>query len=63
MDAVPRASWEQLFRSQGMKNPEPRIRMLDGFNEGWIDFEGGAIGTRKGVVTLEAVLKKLVGGE
>jgi uncharacterized protein YbjT (DUF2867 family) len=63
MEAVPRASWEQLFRSQGMKNPEPRIRMLDGFNEGWIDFEGGAIGTRKGVVTLEAVLKKLVGGE
>jgi uncharacterized protein YbjT (DUF2867 family) len=63
MEVVPRASWEQLFRSQGMKNPEPRIRMLDGFNEGWIDFEGGANGTRKGVVTLEAVLKKLAGGQ
>lgn len=63
MEAVPRASWEQMFRSQGMKNPEPRIRMLDGFNEGWIDFEGGAKGTRKGEVTLQAVLKKLVGGE
>jgi uncharacterized protein YbjT (DUF2867 family) len=62
MEVVPRASWEQLFRSQGMKNPEPRIRMLDGFNEGWIDFESGAKGTRKGEVTLEAVLKKLVGG-
>jgi len=63
MQVVPRASWEQLFRSQGVKNPEPRIRMLDGFNEGWIDFEGGVVGTRKGVVTLEAVLTKLVGGE
>ena len=20
-------------------NPSPRIRMVDGFNEGWIDFE------------------------
>jgi NAD(P)H dehydrogenase (quinone) len=39
MEAVPRESWEDLFRSQGMKNPIPRIRMLDGFNEGWIDFE------------------------
>ena len=36
MDAVPRETWEQLFRSQGMKNPTPRIRMLDGFNDGWI---------------------------
>jgi NAD(P)H dehydrogenase (quinone) len=63
MEAVPRASWEQLFLSQGMTNPGPRIRMLDGFNEGWNDFEGGAEGTRKGVVTLEAVLKKLVGGK
>jgi uncharacterized protein YbjT (DUF2867 family) len=63
MEVVPRASWEQLFRSQGVTNPEPRIRMLDGFNEGWIDFEGGAEGTRKGVVTLEAVLKKLLGGD
>jgi uncharacterized protein YbjT (DUF2867 family) len=61
MEVVPRASWEELFRSQGMKNPEPRIQMLDGFNEGWIDFEGGEDGTRKGVVELDAELKKLVG--
>jgi uncharacterized protein YbjT (DUF2867 family) len=33
MDAVPRETWEQLFRSEGMKNPTPRIRMLDGFND------------------------------
>ncbi|MGO9133650.1 MAG: hypothetical protein ACLP8A_06315 [Methylovirgula sp.] len=31
-----------------MKNPTPRAQMLDGFNEGWIAFEGThelAIGT------------------
>lgn len=56
--AVPRASWFELFRSQGMKNPEPRIRMLDGFNEGWIEFEGGDV--RKGPTSLEAVLCGLV---
>jgi len=22
-----------------MKDPTPRIRMLDGFNEGWIEFQ------------------------
>ena len=43
-----------------MKNPEPRILMLDGFNEGWIDFEAGAVGTRKGTVELETVLKRLL---
>lgn len=40
MEAVPRATWEPLFKSQGMNNPMPRIHMLDGFNEGWIEFEG-----------------------
>ena len=39
MEAVPRATWEPLFKSQGMNNPMPRIQMLDGFNEGWIEFE------------------------
>ena len=38
-EAVPRQTWEQLFKSQGMKHPEPRIQMLDGFNQGWIEFE------------------------
>jgi len=60
MEAVPRETWEQLFRSQGMKNPTPRIRMLDGFNEGWIEFENGAAGSRKGEVTLKSVLQTLV---
>lgn len=40
MQVVPRDTWEQLFREQGMNNPQPRMQMLDGFNEGWIRFEG-----------------------
>jgi uncharacterized protein YbjT (DUF2867 family) len=51
MEAVPRETWEVLFQSQGMKNPTPRIRMLDGFNEGWIEFENGQAGSRKGKTT------------
>jgi len=60
MEAVSRESWEPLFRSQGMKNPIPRIDMLDGFNEGWIDFEGGEVHSLKGVVPLRTVLKILI---
>ncbi len=63
LQTVPRDSWEELFRSQGMKNPLPRIRMLDGFNEGWITFEKGEAGTRKGSTTLESVLKELLAGK
>ena len=59
-EIVPHESWETLFRSQGMKNPLPRIRMLDGFNEGWIEFERGEAGSRKGSATLESVLKTLI---
>ena len=60
MEPVPRDTWEQLFRSQGMKHPMPRIRMVDGFNEGWIDFEGGGE-HRRGSVTLETVIAGLTG--
>jgi len=60
MQNVPRDSWEELFRSQGMKNPLPRIQMLDGFNEGWIEFESGEVGAQKGSTNLEAVLKFLI---
>ncbi len=59
-EAVPHDQWETLFRSQGMKNPVPRIRMIDGFNEGWIDFESGEPNSRKDRTTLEAVLCSLV---
>jgi len=60
VEAVPRETWETLFRSQGMKNPTPRIQMLDGFNQGWIEFEHGEAGSRKGEVSLETVLKTLI---
>jgi uncharacterized protein YbjT (DUF2867 family) len=60
MEVVPRETWESLFLSQGMKNPMPRIQMLDGFNEGWIEFENGEAGSRKGKVVLETVLRSLI---
>ncbi len=59
-DAVPRETWESLFQSQGMKNPAPRIQMLDGFNESWIEFESGEAGSRKGRVELRTVLQRLI---
>ncbi|RBA25104.1 NmrA family NAD(P)-binding protein [Herminiimonas fonticola] len=60
IDAVPRQTWESLFTSQGMKNPTPRMQMLDGFNEGWIEFENDGVPVRKGEVTLETVLQALL---
>lgn len=42
-----------------MKNPMPRIRMLDGFNEGWIDFEEHSEDIVKGEVDIESVVRKL----
>jgi NAD(P)H dehydrogenase (quinone) len=59
-EAVPRDQWETRFRSQGMQNPVPRMRMIDGFNQGWIDFESGQANSRKERTTLEAVLRSLV---
>jgi uncharacterized protein YbjT (DUF2867 family) len=61
-EVVPRATWEDLFRTQGMQNPLPRIRMLDGFNQDWIEFESGPNGLRKGSTTLEAAVRSLVAG-
>jgi len=55
--AVPRETWEALFRSQGMHNPMPRMRMLDGFNEGWISFEHD---TLKGRIELLTVLRGII---
>jgi NAD(P)H dehydrogenase (quinone) len=55
--SVPRDTWETLFRSQGMQNPLPRIRMLDGFNEGWISFEHQPL---RGAVELDTVLRGLI---
>ena len=60
VEAVPRNTWQALFESQGVLHPLPRIQMLDGFNEGWIDFEGGGE-HRRGSVTLETVIAGLTG--
>lgn len=56
---VPRESWEATFRAQGMQHPQGRIRMLDGFNEGWIDFERQGTEQRSGIVMFETVLNEL----
>jgi NAD(P)H dehydrogenase (quinone) len=58
VETVPRESWEALFREQGMRHPEPRMRMLDGFNEGWIRFED--IPMRRGETSLSAVIARLI---
>jgi uncharacterized protein YbjT (DUF2867 family) len=62
VEIVPRESWEGLFRAQGMKNPLPRVRMLDGFNEGWIEFQDHGRSAVKGKTPLLDVIKALVAG-
>lgn len=57
---VLRHDWEKLFRSQGMQNPTPRMQMLDGFNEGWIEFSGDRKHVRRGSTTLEQVIASIV---
>ena len=59
-EVVPRETWGSLFRSLGTKDPIPRIQMLDGFNEGWIEFERGETGSVKGSTDIETVLRGLV---
>ncbi|MFG1466521.1 NmrA family NAD(P)-binding protein [Xanthobacter sp. DSM 24535] len=60
VEIVPRETWEGLFRAQGTRNPQPRIRMIDGFNEGWIDFADQGRAARKGSITIERVIAGLV---
>jgi NAD(P)H dehydrogenase (quinone) len=57
--AVPREQWQGFFLSQGTKDPTPRIQMLDGFNQGWLDFEGPAKTIVQGYVTLDDVVRAL----
>ncbi|MCP3724911.1 NmrA family NAD(P)-binding protein [Paraburkholderia sp. CNPSo 3272] len=57
--AVNRQEWESRFLSQGMKHPLPRMRMLDGFNEGWICFSKPADEILRGHVELDTVLEAL----
>ncbi|WP_044560157.1 NmrA family NAD(P)-binding protein [Azospirillum sp. B4] len=58
-EAVPRDGWEAQFRAQGMHHPGPRMRMLDGFNEGWIDFRDAGAHALKGDTTLHQVIAAL----
>jgi len=59
-EIVPRGDWEPMFREQGAANPYPRIRMLDGFNEGWIEFADGGKTSSKGRIEADAVVAELV---
>ncbi|TAX69185.1 NAD-dependent epimerase/dehydratase family protein (plasmid) [Rhizobium leguminosarum] len=56
-EPVARDTWEQIFTDQGMQNPLPRMRMIDGFNEGWIRFEGEPV---KGTTTLDTAMGRLI---
>jgi NAD(P)H dehydrogenase (quinone) len=60
VEIVPRDTWETLFQGQGMKNPLPRMRMLDGFNVGWIDFPGNGDLALKGIVSVDTAIRNLV---
>ena len=57
---VPRGEWEARFRAEGMRHPLPRMRMLDGFNEGWIAFDPRSPRLRKGTTSVQAVVDGLV---
>jgi NAD(P)H dehydrogenase (quinone) len=59
-EAVPRARWESLFRAQGMKNPTPRMQMIDGFNAGWIDFSKRGASARKGSIGIDQAIATLI---
>jgi len=61
VEAVPRERWEAEFRAQGMRNPLPRIQMIEGFNEGWIDYPDRGASARKGRVALDEVIAALLG--
>jgi len=59
-ETVPREVWEALFRDQGMRNPGPRMQMIDGFNQGWIDYPDRGAGARKGTIGLDEAIAALV---
>jgi len=59
-EAVPRAGWDPLFRAQGMRNPLPRIQMLDGFNDGTFKFRDNGQHVMRGDVTLLDAITALV---
>jgi NAD(P)H dehydrogenase (quinone) len=52
--------WDALFSQQGMINPLPRMQMLDGFNNGWIDFEGDEALRRHGAIGIDEAIAALI---
>jgi NAD(P)H dehydrogenase (quinone) len=59
-EVVPRDRWEAIFRTQGMKNPTPRMQMIDGFNAGWIDFPDRGAHARKGAISIDQAIATLI---
>jgi NAD(P)H dehydrogenase (quinone) len=57
---VPRDQWESIFRAQGMKNPTPRMQMIEGFNAGWIDFADRGAYARKGSISIDQAITTLI---
>jgi len=59
---VPRAEWAALFETQGTQadRTAPRIEMLEGFNSGWIAFEGTGTEHFRSRRTLEEVFQDLL---
>jgi uncharacterized protein YbjT (DUF2867 family) len=59
-EVVARDRWEPIFRGQGMKNPAPRMQMIDGFNTGWIDFADRGAHARKGSISIDQAIATLL---
>lgn len=60
LTTIPRGEWEARFLAEGMLHPEGRMAMLDGFNDGWLDFAGGDAEQRIGTTDPIDVLASLV---
>lgn len=58
--AAARDGWEATFRAQGMTNPTPRAQMVDGFNQGWIEFDDGGAKARRGRISINQAISALV---
>jgi uncharacterized protein YbjT (DUF2867 family) len=58
-EIVLRERWEALFREEGMRNPTPRMQMIDGFNAGWIEFAQHGANARKGIRPINDVIAAL----
>jgi hypothetical protein len=46
-----------------MKNPPPRMQLLDGFNAGWIELADRGARARKGFIDIEQAIATVVHAE